>query len=44
MAKVIKDATFEDHLEQLLFDGKNYYRHAGGGRGFYWTQLLQEVK
>ena len=44
-AKIVKDATFEDHLEQLLQDksGK-WYRHAGGGRGFYWTQLLELVK
>lgn len=43
-APTIKSATFEDHLEELLFDGKNYYRHAGGGRGFTWDERLMEIK
>lgn len=42
-ARVIKHAVFEDHLEELLYDGIDYYRHVGGGRGFFWTQLLRKV-
>ena len=37
------EKTIEDHMEALLFDGTNYYRHAGGGRGFMWTQKLQPM-
>ena len=43
-AKVIKFAYFDDHKESLLFDGKNYYQVAGGGRGFYWSKRLKEIK
>ena len=42
---VIKSAIFEDHLEELLQDKQgNWYRHAGGGRGFYWTQRLALIE
>jgi len=36
-----KEATFEDHLEALYYSNGKWYRHAGGGRGFYWTQELE---
>jgi len=42
---VVKSAVFEDHLEELLQDKDgNWYRHAGGGRGFYWTQRLALIE
>jgi len=44
-AAVLKSAVFEDHLEELLQDKEgNWYRHAGGGRGFYWTQRLELIE
>lgn len=43
-AKLLKEASFEDHTERLLIDSHGkWYRNAGGGRGFYWTQLLELV-
>lgn len=44
MAEVVKSATFEDHLEELWKHKDKWYRHAGGGRGFYWTQELELVE
>ena len=38
-----KSATFEDHLEELYLMESHWYRHAGGGRGFYWTEELEVV-
>jgi len=49
-AHCIGSYVMEDHLEQLWIDDEgNFYRYAGGGRGFYWTQKLdlkwaEEVK
>ena len=43
-AKLVKEAVFEDHLEQLWKLDDKWYRYAGGGRGFYWTQLLELVE
>lgn len=40
---VKKSATFEDHLEELYLIDGHWYRHTGGGRGFYWTQELEVV-
>jgi len=40
-ANLIGHVVDDDHLEELYQDGEQFFRHAGGGRGFYWTQELQ---
>jgi len=30
----------DDHLEEIYQLGDQFFRYAGGGRGFYWTQEL----
>lgn len=41
-ATQIAEEVQEDHLEQLWVDPLGtFYRYAGGGRGFYWTQTLE---
>lgn len=42
-AVLIGHAVHDDHLEELYQLGDQYFRHAGGGRGFYWTQELELV-
>ncbi len=43
-AVLIGHAIEDDHLEELYQDGEQFFRHAGGGRGFYWTQELRIVE
>ena len=33
----------DDHMEYLYFKDGIYYRYAGGGRGFMFTQKLEPV-
>jgi len=40
-ADLIGRAISDDHLEELYQYGDQFFRHAGGGRGFYWTQELR---
>jgi len=42
-ACLIGHAVDEDHLEELYQLGDRFFRNAGGGRGFYWTQELEIV-
>lgn len=38
----IAEEIQDDHLEQLWVDPLGtFYRYAGGGRGFYWTAVLE---
>ena len=43
-AELIGHKVDEDHLEELYQSGDLFFRHAGGGRGFYWTQELEIVE
>ncbi len=44
-AKLIAEEDIEDHLERLYITRRGtFYRYAGGGRGFYWTQMLKLVR
>jgi len=43
-ANLIGHVVQEDHLEELYQSGDQFFRHAGGGRGFYWTQELEIVE
>lgn len=40
-ANLIGHVILDDHLEELWQDDEQFFRHAGGGRGFYWTQELR---
>ena len=39
-ADLIGHVVSDDHLEELYQYGDQFFRYAGGGRGFYWTQEL----
>jgi len=40
---LIGHVIHEDHLEELYQQGDQFFRHAGGGRGFYWAQELEVI-
>jgi len=44
-ATKVAEEVLEDHLEELWVNSLGtFYRHAGGGRGFYWVQTLELLR
>lgn len=41
---MIGHAVHEDHLEELYQLGDQFFRYAGGGRGFYWWDELELIE